>query len=121
MTTRPLTRNRLFEFALIAVAALLLLASLARLPLPIIDTERAAFFALFIIGFVLCSGYGMQFNTHPINLIGMALGVFIVLLGIALLFNITLPFLPDGRAALLALAALMAVKIGLAALRARLT
>ncbi len=86
-------------------------------PIPLISGDRAAFIALAVIGLAMCATGGIgtavgQYGwTHPITIIGSLLGVLALGLVGATLVNIRLPFVPDDRAAFIALAAIGVVKV----------
>lgn len=83
--------------------------------------ERTAFYALAAAVFLACS-LGMakismeQGWTHPVTLGGMILGTLALLLVAAVYFGFSLPFIASDRAALIALTAILGVKVSLALL-----
>lgn len=97
----------------------LALLTLAGVKLPILVDERTAFYALAAAGFLACS-LGMakismqQGWTHPITLAGMMLGTLALLLVAAVYFGFSLPFIASDRATLIALTAIIGVKVSLA-------
>lgn len=99
----------------------LALVTLAGVQLPILVDDRAAFYALAAAGFLACS-LGMakiameQGWTNPITLAGILLGALAMLLVAALYFGFSIPFITGDRAALIALTAIIGVKVALALL-----
>lgn len=99
----------------------LAILTLTGVKLPILVDERTAFYVLAAAGFLACS-LGMakisieQGWTHPITLAGMILGTLAMLLVAAVYFGFSLPFITDDRAALIALTAVIGVKVALALL-----
>lgn len=105
--------------SVMGVAAVVVLAAyLLGWKVPLIGSDRTALLILAGVGFGMCmlamdrtvTGLGW---THPITLIGSGLGVLLILLVIAMLAGWRLPFIPNDRAALLAVAFLGLVKWGL--------
>jgi hypothetical protein len=96
------------------------LLTLAGANLPIFAGDRTAFYALAAAGFLACS-LGMAKTsmergwTHPVTWIGMFLGALAMSLVAAVYFGFPLPFIVTDRAALIALTAIIGVKVGLAA------
>jgi len=118
------TQSRISNLALAVlgfVAAALVIAVLANARLPMLASPRSAFLALAIIGCVMCP-LGMRIETYgwlnPFNVLGIVIGSLITLLILAVLLGIQLPWIADDRAAIIALAALMIVKVILAWIRA---
>jgi hypothetical protein len=109
----------ILQIVLGVVAAVLVMATLTGRSLPLVSGERAAFFALVIIGLVMCTlGMGRSIAnygwTSPINLIGVLLGVGILLLALAELVGWKVPLVPTEREALIAVALIGVVKVFLA-------
>jgi len=82
-TVRP--RTPAFANVLRILAALLVVAVLTNTSLPMIASETGAFYAIALIGIVMCSlGAGPVVTklgwAHPISLLGIALGVLAILL-----------------------------------------
>jgi hypothetical protein len=102
------------------LAAIVLAGSLGRFKLPLISSERGAFFALVVIGFAMCT-LGMQFErygwAHPASIAGIILGSLALIVVAAVLFRLRLPLLTDERAATIALTAIMAAKVVVGAIR----
>ena len=99
------------------MAAGITLATVSGIKLLFITTDRAAVFALAIIGFVMCmtggsgrviGSYGI---THPITITGAVLGILALLVTVSVLFSFRLPLIVDDRAAVYALAAIILVKL----------
>jgi hypothetical protein len=118
-----------FAHVLEILTAFLVLAVLTNTHLPLIGSDRAAFYALALIGIAVCGLGGIAPTAarrgwvHPIGLVGIALGVvalalivavligqtaFLNLLGTAL-YGDAAPVLGD-RVAFIALASVMVVK-----------
>ncbi|NWF67533.1 MAG: hypothetical protein HXY40_00465 [Chloroflexi bacterium] len=116
----PQARNPLWAWILGGLALLLIVVTLAGVQLPIISGERAAFYVLAIIGFIMCTMYGMQWNTNPLNIIGMILGVLALLLVLAVLFNVQLPLITSDRDAFIAMSVIVVVKAAIGWLRDRM-
>jgi hypothetical protein len=105
----------------LGVLALVLAASILNgTRLPILSSERAAFFGLFVLGMGMCT-MGMQFErfgwTHPISIAGIVLGALALAVVGAVLFRLNLPFVDNERNATMTLGAIMVVKIVLALAR----
>ena len=102
------------------LAAVVVAGTLTRIRLPLIGSDRTAFYALAVIGLIMCP-LGMQFQRygwlHPASIAGIVLGSLGLLVLAAVIFRLRLPLLADDRAATLALAGIMAAKIAVAALR----
>jgi len=105
--------------ALGGLTFLLALVTLAGVRLPILVNDRTAFYALAAAGFLACS-LGMakiameQGWTNPITWTGIILGVLALLLVTAVYFGFSVPFLTSDRDALIALTAIVGVKVALA-------
>ena len=88
--------------------------------LPLIHSDRSALIALVILGMSMCA-LGMQTVTYgwtnPFNLAGTVLGAIALVLAAAVLLGARVPYIGSERAAIIALAAVMAVKVVLAVLR----
>lgn len=101
----------------------LALVTLTGAKLPILISDRTAFYALAAAGFLACS-LGMakiamqQGWTNPITLLGMFLGTLAMLLVAAVYFGVSIPFIQSDRAALIALTAIIGIKLALALLTA---
>ena len=86
---------------------------------PIVGNGTGALLALGIIGIAMCSLGGIgpiqsQLGwTHPLTIIGSILGVLALLVVALPLFGARLPLVADTRSAVLALAVIMLVKVGL--------
>ena len=111
--------NALGSSTLGIVALLLVLAVLTGRRVPLVSGDRATFIALAVIGFGMCSiGMGKIATglgwTHPITIIGIALGALVLLLVIAMLAGWRVPFIADYRAAFIIVAVIGLVKWALA-------
>jgi hypothetical protein len=120
-TTQPMNGIILSLVALGVIEAVIATASLARIELPLIGSGRAALVVFFVIGMAMC-GMGMGIAQYgwlnPFNLVGIVIGVLILAIGAMAVFGVRLSFMIDDRAAILAIAALMVVKVVLAGVRA---
>jgi hypothetical protein len=101
------------------LAAGLVFAVLTGRQLPVLAGDRAAFFVLLIVGFIMCS-VGSLRNiqphewVHPMNLLASLLGVMALLLGAALLTGFNLPLISGDRDAFVILAVILFSKVLLA-------
>lgn len=118
--------NRIGSMAVAALgffAAAILLAYYANVSIPALESGRAVFFALTLIGLTMCA-LGMRIPAfgwlNPFNVAGVVLGVLLLALTGVVLLGVEIPFITTYRAAINALAALMAVKIVLALARGRM-
>jgi hypothetical protein len=99
------------------MAAGITLATVSGNKLLFITTDRAAVFALVIIGFAMCvtGGSGRAIGaygiTHPITITGAALGILALLVTASVLFGFRLPLIADDRAAVYAIATIIVVKM----------
>ena len=89
--------------------------------IPFIHTYRAAFFVLFVVGFVLCALGGVSQApsygwTHPISVAGYLLGVVAVFLAVSVGLRRYAGPIADERAAFFALLGIIVAKFVLAAL-----
>ena len=109
----PLVAHGIVEVAI-------LIAALAKIPLPLNVDYRGALGVFLVVGMAMC-GMGMAIPQYgwlnPFNFIGILIGVVIVAIGAAAFFGAHLPFVADERAAILVIAALMVVKVALAGVR----
>lgn len=105
------------------LAASLAAAALLNVHLALGMSDRAAFYALFVAGFALCSGGIIQATvhgwTHPLTLFGCAFGAAALLFAAAVWFEWPLPGIAGDRGALAALAIAMLVKVAAAQLYPR--
>jgi len=116
--TTTLKWNSTLSNVLGVAAALFAVVYLAGVKLPLITTDRAAFYSLAVIGFGMCTltmgrtatGLGW---SHPITLAGIVLGVLIMFLVLDVAAGWSLPFIADERAAFLAVAVAGLAKWGL--------
>jgi hypothetical protein len=111
--------NALGSSTLGIVAVLFVIAFFMGWKVPMISDDRAAFIALAVIGFAMCSiGMGKIATglgwTHPISIVGIVLGALVILLVIAMLAGWQVPFIADYRAAFVAVAVVGLVKWALA-------
>jgi hypothetical protein len=92
--------------------------------LPVVSSTRAAFFAVAVLGIAACApgigaaitagGTGAVSWLNPAAIIGSVLGVAALALIASVAFGFRLPLVADDSQALLALAAIIAVKIAVA-------
>ena len=119
-TTQSFSGNTIVLITLGIIESVIVIAMLANVQLPLIGNHRVALGAFVIVGVAMCS-IGMAIArygwTDPFNLIGIVLGAAILVIGAAAFFGIQLPLVANERAAILAIAALMMVKIILAGAR----
>lgn len=118
--TLSLSGNNVVVGGLAVLAAGLVFAVFTGRQLPLIAGDRAAFFALLIIGFAMCtfgSLQGIQPHEwlHPMNVLASLLGVLALLLGAAVLAGTDLPLIPGDRTAFVTLAVIILAKMTLAA------
>ena len=121
MTTNASTSsaNGLISLALGLLAADLVFMALTGRDVPIVGNGAGVLLALGFIGIVMCtlSGIGPTQSalgwTHPLTIIGSLLGVLAVLTVVLPLLGVQLPLIADTRSAVLALAVIMLVKVGL--------
>ena len=121
MTTSTVTSstNGLITLVLGLLAAGLVFMVLTGRDVPIVGNGAGALLALGLIGLAMCTlgGIGTVQGTlgwtHPLTIIGSILGVAALLVVVLPLFGVHLPMMPDTRSAVLALAVIMLVKVGL--------
>jgi hypothetical protein len=102
-------------------AALLVVGVLTHANATIGIGDRLAFFALVVIGMTMCSLGGITQAVahgwwHPLSIVGYIIGTLALLLAAAVWFNIPVPMIATERDALIALAVMMLVKLGVARL-----
>ena len=123
------TTNYIVVALLGLVSAGVVVATLtgANANLPVISTDRAALITLGVLGFAMCAVGGINISlattgfSHPITLIGALLGVLALVTVGAALFNVALPLIATERAAMIALAVLIVLKLALGVLRQYIT
>ncbi len=121
MTTNTATTptTGLITLVLGLLAAGLVFMVLTGRDVPIVGNGAGALVALGLIGIAMCtmSGIGTAQATlgwtHPLTIVGSILGVAALLVVALPLFGVHLPLIPDTRSAVLALAVIMLVKVGL--------
>ncbi len=84
-------------------------------------SDRIAFIALVILGLAMCGtgklGLGAVYGwANPLHLAGYVLGAFWLGLAALVVLGVPFPFIATDRAAIIALGALMLVKLGVAQL-----
>ncbi len=121
MTTNTVTSstNGIITLVLGLLAAGLVFMVLTGRDVPIVGNGAGALLTLGIIGIAMCtlSGIGSVQSTlgwtHPLTIAGSILGVLALVVVALPLFGIRLPLIADTRSAVLALAVIMLVKVGL--------
>ncbi len=102
---------------LAVIAAGLVAARLAGVDLPFVSSDRAAFVALFVVGFALCASGPLKslidakLWLSPFFLFGVAVGSIALVAAALFLFGGAPLGIADDRAALVALAAVVALKL----------
>jgi hypothetical protein len=113
------TANGPISLVLGLLAAALVFIILTGRDVPIVGNGAGALLVLGLIGIAMCtlSGIGPTQSalgwTHPLTIIGSLLGVLAVLTVVLPLLGVQLPLIADTRSAVLALAVIMLVKVGL--------
>ncbi len=111
--------NGIITLTLGVLAAGLVFMVVTGRDVPIIGNGAGALVALGIIGIAMCtmSGIGSVQGslgwTHPLTIIGSILGVAALLVIVLPLLSVRVPFIADTRSAVLALAIIMLIKVGL--------
>lgn len=118
MPAMPFTNPLLIFLGLLSASVVT--GTLTGTRLPLINSDRSALIALVILGMSMCA-LGMQTVTYgwtnPFNLAGTIIGALALALAAALLLGARVPYIGSERTAIIALAAVMAVKVVLAVLR----
>jgi hypothetical protein len=114
----PESRTNYFLAAILGIVTILLVGSVvAGIQLPVINTDRAVFFAVAIVGLAMCifGGIGPAITrygwSHWYTIVGSLLGVLMLLLAAGVLFNIQLPVIDSERTATYVLAGIMVIKV----------
>ncbi len=111
--------NGIITLVLSLLAVGLVFMLLTGRDVPIVGNGSGALLALGIIGMAMCtlSGIGTVQSTlgwtHPLTIAGSILGVAALLVVALPLLGVRLPLIADTRSAVLALAVIMLVKVGL--------
>jgi len=121
MTTNTVTSpaNGIITVALGLLAAGVVFMILTGRDVPLVGSGAGALLTLGLIGIVMCtlSGIGtIQGSlgwTHPLTIIGSILGLAAVLVVALPLLGVQLPLVANTRSAVLALAVIMVIKVGL--------
>ncbi len=100
---------------LASIAVVILVAVLTGLNERLGIGDGGAFWALFVVGMVICAGgplgKGAKYGWwNPLHIAGYLLGVVLLLLGGAVLFDVVLPGAGSAQGATVLLGTLMAVK-----------
>ncbi len=106
-------------FGLLSV--LLVAAVLTNVTLQFGIGDRLAFVSLVVLGLSMCGtgklGLGVVYGwANPLHLIGYVLGTISLVLAVFVLFGWPIPLIATERAAIVALAVLMLLKVGVAQL-----
>jgi hypothetical protein len=121
MTTNTMTSssNGIISLVLGMLAAGLVFMVLTGRDVPVVGNGAGALVVLGLLGIAMCtmSGIGSVQGTlgwtHPLTIIGSILGVAALLVIVLPLLGVQLPLIPGTRSAVLALAVIMLVKVGL--------
>jgi hypothetical protein len=121
MTTNTMTSSSsgIISLVLGMLAAGLVFMVLTGRDVPIVGNGAGALVVLGLLGIAMCtmSGIGSVQGTlgwtHPLTIIGSILGVAALLVIVLPLLGVQLPLIPGTRSAVLALAVIMLVKVGL--------
>ena len=111
--------NGLITLVLGVLAAGLVFLILTGRDVPIVGNGAGALLTLGIIGIAMCTLSGISSVqstlgwTHPLTIIGSILGVAALLVVVLPLLGVHFPLVPDTRSAVLALAIIMLIKVGL--------
>lgn len=108
----------LLALPFLAGAAYVVWASLTGRPVPFVSSPQAAVWAVVGLGLVACTLGGVGAGlanaggswANPFVIIGAILGSALLVLAAAQVFGFTLPLIADERAALMAIATVMAAK-----------
>ncbi len=117
--TAASSANGIITLVLGLLAAGLVFLILTGRDVPVVGNGSGALLALGIIGMAMCtlSGIGSVQSTlgwtHPLTIIGSILGVAALLVVVLPLLGVRLPLIADTRSAVLALAVIMLIKVGL--------
>jgi len=116
--TATSSTNGIITLVLGLLAAGLVFLVLTGRDVPIVGNGAGALLALGIIGIAMCtlSGIGSVQSTlgwtHPLTIVGSILGVAALLVVVLPLLGVHLSLIPDTRSAVLVLAVIMLVKVG---------
>jgi hypothetical protein len=121
MTTNTMTSSSsgIISLVLGMLAAGLVFMVLTGRDVPIVGNGAGALVVLGLLGIAMCtmSGIGSVQGTlgwtHPLTIVGSILGVAALLVIVLPLLGVQLPLISDTRSAVLALAVIMLVKVGL--------
>jgi hypothetical protein len=84
---------------------------------PLISNVRIAMLALLVLGMTMCAigGIGRVAAagqwTHPLSILGYFLGALILIIGLATIFGMKLPYIQSDAQAIIVVASLTAVKV----------
>jgi len=119
-TTTATPINQIFLWGAGILAAALVVTNLLGVKIPFLSGDRNTFFALAVLGFIMCT-FGSWSKSQPINwlspiiLAGMLLGILAVALTLSLIFKFQLPLITSERTAVLALTGIIVLKVVLSA------
>jgi hypothetical protein len=117
--TATSSANGIITLVLGLMAAGLVFMVLTGRDVPIVGNGAGALLALGVIGIAMCTlgGIGTVQGTlgwtHPLMIVGSILGVAALLVVVLPLLGVHLPLMADTRSAVLALAVIMLIKVGL--------
>jgi hypothetical protein len=121
MPATPITNPLLMLLGLLSATTMA--AALLGIRLPFLPGDRAALIALLVLGMAMCA-LGMQTTNYgwlsPFTLGGILLGAVALAVAAAALAGIRLPYIGSDRAAIIAIALLMGLKVLLAVIRGSL-
>lgn len=119
MPFTPVTNPLLILLGLLSAGVVAAGLTGTRLPL-IGSSDRSTLIALIVLGMSMCA-LGMQTTTYgwlnPFNLVGTILGTVALGVAVAVLAGVRVPYVSGDRAAVIALALVMVVKVVLAVFR----
>jgi len=110
----PLGLN-IWIFALLFAAVVFVVISGMKVPL--ISNVRIAMLVLLVLGMTMCAigGIGRMAAagqwTHPLSILGYLLGALILIIGLATIFGVKLPYIQSDAQAITVVASLTAAKV----------
>ena len=119
-TTSAFGGNTIALVVLGVIETAITVTVLTNASVPLIGNNRHTLIAFVLIGFAMCS-MGMDITqygwTNPFNILGIVIGIVALVIAVASIFGAQLPLIADERAAILAIAVLMMIKIVVAGVR----
>lgn len=112
--TSPISLN-VFVFALLFAAVVFVAITGRRVP--VISNARIAMLVLLVLGMTMCAigGIGRVAAagqwTHPLSILGYLLGALILIIGLATIFGMKLPYIQGDAQAVIIVACLTAAKV----------